>query len=303
VSSARRPPQGPGSGATPPTNRTRVRITRRGWVTIGALVLAVAVLVVWGVIAAGGDHPTAGHTTSSSTTTSPSTVPASTTTPETSPAVAGLPKCRYGILPAPDAQLGRWQRTLLDTTFALPEGFAPKDLVLVSQAGSPSPELVRSFVIPDLKALLQASEQAGNPVDVLIGYRSYARQQALFQNHLQDEGRTAALASTARPGHSEHQLGTTIDFRTKGQVDVPRNWASEPAGAWMEANAWRFGFIESYPQGEEDTTCYRYEPWHYRYFGRPLAARIHASGLTAREYLWRLDSQQATTGPTTGPSG
>ena len=43
----------------------------------------------------------------------------------------------------------------------------------------------------------------------------------------------------------------------------------------------------SYPKGKSATTCYMYEPWHYRYVGRTLAERIHDSGLTIREYLWR----------------
>jgi D-alanyl-D-alanine carboxypeptidase len=62
---------------------------------------------------------------------------------------------------------------------------------------------------------------------------------------------------------------------------------------WMADNAWRFGFVLSYPKGRSDQTCYAYEPWHYRYFGRDLAAKIHASGLTTREYLWRAEHQLA----------
>jgi D-alanyl-D-alanine carboxypeptidase len=42
----------------------------------------------------------------------------------------------------------------------------------------------------------------------------------------------------------------------------------------------------SYPDGTTDITCYQYEPWHYRYFGRTVAALIHNSGLTVREWLW-----------------
>ncbi|HET6771458.1 MAG TPA: D-alanyl-D-alanine carboxypeptidase family protein, partial [Actinomycetota bacterium] len=70
-------------------------------------------------------------------------------------------------------------------------------------------------------------------------------------------------------------------------LNVDRGWRFEPAGVWMRENAWRFGFIESYPLGKEAVTCYDHEPWHYRYFGRELAAEIHASGITTREYLWR----------------
>jgi D-alanyl-D-alanine carboxypeptidase len=253
-----------------------------------------------------GDAEGAPTPSTTASSTGARTTPADTTAPPTTPAtpvVAGLPPCQYGSLPAPEDGYGRWQRTLLDTTFALPDTYFPSDLVSVTNAGFESEGVVRSLVIPDLTALLRASERAGNPVDVLVPYRSYATQQQLFLKHVQELGKERALAKTARPGHSEHQLGTTIDFRTKGQLDVDEGWESEPAGAWMSANAWKFGFVLSYPKGREDVTCYGYEPWHYRYFGRPLAKRIHDSGLTPREFLWRLDAPDeppATTAPTTG---
>ncbi len=54
----------------------------------------------------------------------------------------------------------------------------------------------------------------------------------------------------------------------------------------MATNAWRYGFVLSYPRGRFATVCYEYEPWHYRYLGRPMAAEVRASGLTLREWLW-----------------
>jgi D-alanyl-D-alanine carboxypeptidase len=56
----------------------------------------------------------------------------------------------------------------------------------------------------------------------------------------------------------------------------------------MMDNAWRYGFVLSYPKDAQDLTCYAYESWHYRYVGRVLAQQIHDSGVTPREYLWRL---------------
>jgi hypothetical protein len=35
-------------------------------------------------------------------------------------------------------------------------------------------------------------------------------------------------------------------------------------------------------------TCYDHEPWHYRYLGRDLAARILRSGLAPRLVLWGI---------------
>ena len=113
---------------------------------------------------------------------------------------------------------------------------------------------------------------------------------ATFAYWVRVSGRAKALKASARPGHSEHQLGTTIDFRSASSTKAPwdyADWATTGPGAWMKANAWRYGFVMSYPKGESATTCYTYEPWHYRYVGRTLAERIHDSGLTVREYLWR----------------
>ena len=42
----------------------------------------------------------------------------------------------------------------------------------------------------------------------------------------------------------------------------------------MAANAWKYGFIMSYPKGKTSLTCYMYEPWHYRYVGRDVAAKV-----------------------------
>ena len=59
----------------------------------------------------------------------------------------------------------------------------------------------------------------------------------------------------------------------------------------MAENAWKYGWVLSYPKGEggalfSEVTCFHYEPWHWRYLGREMAAQVHDSGLTIREYLW-----------------
>ena len=54
---------------------------------------------------------------------------------------------------------------------------------------------------------------------------------------------------------------------------------------WVAEHGHEFGFVLSYPDGESDTTCYDYEPWHVRYVGRDVAARMHESGMSPREYL------------------
>ena len=127
-------------------------------------------------------------------------------------------------------------------------------------------------------------------IALVSGYRSHAQQQVTFDYWVSVGGYEQALRTSARAGHSEHQLGTAIDVTSEGGADPWEypDWAATPAGAWMAANAWRYGFVMSYPHGAFDMTCYDYEPWHYRYVGRPMAAEVHASRLTPRQVIWGL---------------
>ena len=205
-----------------------------------------------------------------------------------------LPACRFGSKPAARVGYRAWRVTLVDTTFRLPKTYAPPGLVSTVAAGFEAGFLIRKVVVPDLAALRQAAEAAGNSIDIVASYRSYRQQEELFGKRKARLGYDRALVKTARPGHSEHQLGTTLDFKTKGSQDVSIHWANTPAGRWVAENAWRFGFVQSYPRDKRDVTCYAYEPWHYRYVERALAAQIHDSGLTTREFLWKWNQEHSS---------
>ena len=141
--------------------------------------------------------------------------------------------------------------------------------------------------------MAEAARDNGTPIKVLSPFRGYKQQVALFYDYA---GRNlsnfeSAITYSARPGHSEHQTGLTIDFGSLGDTGLSSTWESTPAGGWMARNAWEYGWLMSYPDGEKDAVCYRYEPWHYRYVGREMAAAIHYPGLTIREYLWANHTQ------------
>ncbi len=199
-----------------------------------------------------------------------------------------LPACRYDDLPTAHQELDDWQRTLLDTIYMLPESYQPDDLASVKEAGLESDHTLRALLMDDLAQLLEDAAAAGHPLELQSAFRSYDYQAKTFDYWVAQQGLHAARRSSARPGHSEHQLGTAADFRSKGGK-APwdyGDWAETPAGAWLAANAHRYGFVMSYPEGKESVTCYIYEPWHYRYLGREAAAEVKESGLTLREWLW-----------------
>ena len=200
-----------------------------------------------------------------------------------------LPTCVYDDVMTPLTAYSDWRSTMVDTALMVGRRYVPPGLTPVSEAGIAGTGKVRALVIPDLFAMKWAARKAGNPIAVVSAYRSYDQQVDTFAYWKSVDGYQKALATSARPGHSEHQLGTTLDFKSKGGRD-PWNvddWATTKAGAWMKANAWKFGFIMSYPKGARDKTCYAYEPWHYRYFGRARAAAIHDAAITSRQWLWR----------------
>jgi D-alanyl-D-alanine carboxypeptidase len=179
--------------------------------------------------------------------------------------------------------------TLLDRSYALPASYVPPDLVPAGEAGigaSSGTKLVRAPMIEDLAALYAASLDAGLSLIVESGYRSYANQAATFDSWASRLGHAEALRRSARPGHSEHQLGTAIDVTSPGWAGRFGDWGRETAeGTWLSAHAWEFGFVLSYPAGSEAETCFSYEPWHYRWIGRAAAAEHRASGLRLRTFL------------------
>jgi D-alanyl-D-alanine carboxypeptidase len=250
--------------------------------------------------------PTPGPTATPKPTPSPTAVPTATPTPTPLPTVAPtpivtpaptppgtgnvLPACAYMDVLTEHHGYGAWAISLLDTIYHLPASYAPADLVDSGTTGVNGGYLLRILLADDLAQMAADARAAGAPIQLVSGYRSHAQQQATFDYWVSVGGYEQALRTSARAGHSEHQLGTAIDVTSEGGA-APweyADWASTPAGAWMAANAWRYGFVMSYPRGAFDRTCYDYEPWHYRYVGRPLAAEIRASGLTPRQVLWGL---------------
>lgn len=202
-------------------------------------------------------------------------------------AMGKLPACRYDDVLTTPRGYADWAVTLVDTILRVPKGYAPPDLVGTGQAGIRGGGEIRAVAIEDLREMASAAAAAGNAIAVQSGYRSYASQQAVFQGWVDRLGYDRALEVSARPGHSEHQLGLGIDFRADpGGSPFTGRFETTPQAAWLKANAWEYGWVMSYPKGRIAVTCYDFEPWHYRYVGREIAAQIQSSGLTPRQYLW-----------------
>lgn len=164
-----------------------------------------------------------------------------------------------------------------------PLDYQPAQLVAVHGI-----QLSRS-VQADLEALLIAASQAGVQLRLISGYRSFTQQSVVYGGYVQRDGQATADTFSARPGHSEHQTGLAVDFgAASGRCDLQACFASTAEGQWLRERAYQFGFIERYGDGQQSTTGYMAESWHYRYVGRPLAAELRQQGNPSLEVFFGL---------------
>ncbi len=178
---------------------------------------------------------------------------------------------------------------LVTAAFGLDPDYVPGDLVklggYVSGYVTPPDQLLRRPAAEALGQLVSAMQEAGLHPRMLSAYRGYYDQVTTFQHWLAEDPDLAGQVSAA-PGHSEHQLGTVIDF---GSPELPALvgdplirfhplFAETSEGRWLQENAHRYGFTLTNPPGAQPWTGLTYEPWHYRYVGVGLATYLRESG-------------------------
>lgn len=139
---------------------------------------------------------------------------------------------------------------------------------------------VHKKVRPYLNEMLDDALDDGIEIWVVSAYRSYFDQAALKGRYLVTYG-SGANAFSADQGYSEHQLGTTVDFTTKGLGGGLDGFQSTPAYTWLKENAYKYGFTLSY---SENNSYYTFEPWHWRFVGEDLARDLNKDNATF--YNW-----------------
>jgi D-alanyl-D-alanine carboxypeptidase len=139
-----------------------------------------------------------------------------------------------------------------------------------------------------LEQMQTAAFDDGIRLSVFSGFRSFEDQRQVFWREDANHGSIAENYS-ARPGYSEHQLGTAYDVVWTGRVINPYDELNRLLYDWLEGNAHHFGFIISYPLKHRATwpysnrfipyiTDFIYEPWHLRYVGTALAQTMYEAG-------------------------
>lgn len=131
-----------------------------------------------------------------------------------------------------------------------------------------------------LEDMIQDAKKDDHELFVISAYRSFDEQNQIKGQFTSIYG-SGANAFSADQGFSEHQLGTTVDLTVESVGGTYTSFAQTEAYEWMQENAYKYGFVLSYPEGNE---FYIFEPWHWRFVGTDLARALHRD--EANFYDW-----------------
>jgi zinc D-Ala-D-Ala carboxypeptidase len=183
-------------------------------------------------------------------------------------------------------KLSKTDRELLakySKTYFLNENFIPMKISPIASEYVLSGKKDQYFHGDALEFLTDMFDEAaedGFELKVISAYRSFDEQAQLKGQYTQIYG-SGANTFSADQGYSEHQLGTTLDLTDPSTGGTYTSFGDTPAFAWLMDNAYRFGFILSYPK---DNGFYIYEPWHWRFVGVDLATDLRREGVSF--YAW-----------------
>ncbi len=160
--------------------------------------------------------------------------------------------------------------------YSLNSEYSPKSISLTDFEGSYKE--VSSEIFNDLKSMYLDALNSGVVMTFVSAYRSYLSQYYTYEywisvemskGYSRSEAEVIANTYSAIPGFSEHQLGTTLDINGIGCGIGEYCSSNESVWNWLKDNAYKFGFVQSYKEGQD--SGYIPEPWHYRWIGKELA--------------------------------
>ena len=173
----------------------------------------------------------------------------------------------------------------------LPVDYVPHNLINIS-------DLVKTIgivclkqdVAPFLKQMFDDATSQNVKLVVTSGFRR-PEIQSIIQKVWQLIEGNKSEAGVAEPRHSEHQLGTTVDLsgESVNNIGATDSFDGTTEDAWLKQNAYKYGFIMSYPKDKVAITGYIYEPWHYRFVGVGVAKQIFDKQISIEEYFNSLN--------------
>ena len=174
---------------------------------------------------------------------------------------------------------------LANKYYYLDKNYEPENLVTIPTTyawGEYGSKKITKETYDAFLNLWEDSNEQGFYLMVSSAYRTYDKQQEVYDDYKNSRGTEYADSIAARPGYSEHQTGYALDIFEKSSTQ--KDFHNSSSYAWLKENAHKYGFILRYPEDKENITGYSFESWHYRYVGIEVATYIYENNITFDEY-------------------
>ena len=203
-----------------------------------------------------------------------------------------------GLPQPPDVDVTSWEFTLVNGDHSIGQ-YEPEQLAYLHQTldetdiqtsynGNRCPVDLR--IAEALIAMGRGCKDAGLPIFLSSGYRSYGDQAANFTRVCQNNGITdgkdgAGHYITMPAGCSEHQLALCCDITDRYYEIKSADIVKSDTVEWLLAHCAEYGFVQRFPAGKEDATGVMNETWHFRYVGLEAARYMTDNNLVLEEFL------------------
>lgn len=175
------------------------------------------------------------------------------------------------------------EKMLVNKFYHLTKDYAPDDITNISNTYAYEGNRLRKIALDAYINMYNAAKDDGIKLIINSSYREYEKQENIYEDYKNWYGEVKADKQAARPGYSEHQTGLAIDvFSSDNQLSG--TFKDSTGYKWLKDNAYKYGFIERYPENKEYLTGYEFESWHWRYVGIEAATVIQKENITFDEY-------------------
>ncbi len=213
-----------------------------------------------------------------------------------------------GLPTPPDIDITSWEYVLVNGDNSIGQ-YEPPELAYLNQTADETDIqltynanrcAVDSRIAQALLDMALGCKEAGYPVYLSSGYRSYADQDANFQRVCANNGITDGKDSsghyiTMPAGCSEHQTGLGCDITDRYREIKNDEIDSTDTSKWLVAHCAEYGFIHRFPGSKSDVTGVMNEGWHFRYVGKEVAQYITDNDLALEEFVALYDPTKGTT--------
>ena len=207
-----------------------------------------------------------------------------------------------GLPTPPDIDITSWEYVLVNGDNSIGQ-YEPPELAYLNQTAdetdiqlsyNPNRCAVDSRIAQALLDMALGCKEAGYPIFLSSGYRSYTDQDANFQRICANNGITDGKDAnghyiTMPAGCSEHQTGLGCDITDRYREIKNDEIDSTDTSKWLIKHCAEYGFIHRFPGSKSDVTGVMNEGWHFRYVGKEAAQYIMDNDLALEEFVALYD--------------